>query len=175
MAIRLDIKILGEILQVRNDSLSTAWSPLYPGRVFRTQDVSFTYDELRGMGNGKHLVNAKSPPGNVAGGSKGGERPPTSCTPSIPSWHSSNRALTSAVTGRFPLPNPHTTTKRSCSPASFLLPLTHSRHLPTMCHHFGTAGWLHSIPASIFKSHFATEGISCVVCSMFLSHRLFSP
>ena len=72
--IRLEIEIQGEILQVRNDSLSTAWSPAYPGRVFRTQDVSFTYDELRGMGNGKHLVDAKSPSGKAAGCSKGGEK-----------------------------------------------------------------------------------------------------
>ena len=71
MAIRLDIKILGEILQVRDDSLTMAWSQIYPGRVYRTQDVAFTYDELRAMGNGKHSVKAKSPPGKAAGGSEG--------------------------------------------------------------------------------------------------------
>jgi hypothetical protein len=61
MAITLEIEIQGEILQVRDQKSSMAWSPLYPGRVFRTQDVSFTYDELRGMGNGKHLVKSKKP------------------------------------------------------------------------------------------------------------------
>ena len=61
MAINLEIEIQGEILQVRDNSLTTVWSQLYPGRVFRTQDVSFTYDELRGMGNGKHLVKLEKP------------------------------------------------------------------------------------------------------------------
>ena len=61
MAITLEIEIQGEILQVRDHNSSMAWSQLYPGRVFRTQDVSFTYDELRGMGNGKHPVKSKKP------------------------------------------------------------------------------------------------------------------
>jgi hypothetical protein len=73
MAIRLEIEIQGEILQVRDENSSRAWSQIYPGRVFRTQDVSFTYDELRGMGNGTHLVRAKKPPGKPAGGSKNGD------------------------------------------------------------------------------------------------------
>jgi hypothetical protein len=60
MSIRLEIEIQGEILQVRDHNSSMSWSPLYPGRVFRTQDVPFTYDELRGMGNGKHPVKSKS-------------------------------------------------------------------------------------------------------------------
>jgi hypothetical protein len=37
------------------------WSQIYPGRVFRTQGVLFTYDELRGMGNGTHLVKLRKP------------------------------------------------------------------------------------------------------------------
>ena len=61
MAITLEIEIQGEILQVRDQKSSMAWSQLYPGRVFRTQDMSFTYDELRGMGNGKHLMKSKKP------------------------------------------------------------------------------------------------------------------
>jgi hypothetical protein len=61
MQIRLEIKIQGEILQVRDNNSTRVWSQVYPGRVFRTQDVSFTYDELRGMGNGKHLVKSRKP------------------------------------------------------------------------------------------------------------------
>ena len=63
MMIRLEIEIQGEILQVRDTNATTAWSQVYPGRVFRTQDVPFAYDELRGMGNGKHLVNSKNQSG----------------------------------------------------------------------------------------------------------------
>ena len=61
MMIKLEIEIQGEILQVRDNNSSKGWSQVYPGRVFRTQDVSFTYDELRGMGNGKHLVKPRKP------------------------------------------------------------------------------------------------------------------
>jgi hypothetical protein len=61
MMINLEIEIQGEILQVRDNNSIRAWSQLYPGRVFRTQGVSFTYDELRGMGNGKHLVKSRKP------------------------------------------------------------------------------------------------------------------
>jgi hypothetical protein len=74
--INLEIEIQGEILQVRDENSTRAWSQLYPGRVFRTQGMTFTYDELRGMGNGKHLVKARNPPGKVAGGSLGGEISP---------------------------------------------------------------------------------------------------
>ena len=59
MAINLEIQIEGEILQVRDTASSNKWSQLYPGRIFPTQGISFTYDELRGMGNGKHVVKAK--------------------------------------------------------------------------------------------------------------------
>ena len=61
MQIRLEIEILGEIVQVRDNNSVKAWSHLYPGRDFSTQGVSFTYDELRGMGNGKHLVKSRKP------------------------------------------------------------------------------------------------------------------
>ena len=61
MAIKLEIQIQGEILQVRDNHSTSAWSQIYPGRVFRTQGESFTYDELRGMGNGKHLVKPRKP------------------------------------------------------------------------------------------------------------------
>ena len=59
MAINLEIEIQGEILQVRDTNSSNVWSQLYPGRVFPAQGISFSYDELRGMGNGKHVVKAK--------------------------------------------------------------------------------------------------------------------
>ena len=59
MAINLEIEIQGEILQVRDNHSSTVWSQIYPDRIYRTQDVSFTYDELRGMGNGKHLMKSR--------------------------------------------------------------------------------------------------------------------
>jgi hypothetical protein len=65
--IKLEIEILGEIVRVRDENSSPAWAPIYPGRVFRTQDVPFAYDELRGMGNGKHVIKAKSPSKKVAG------------------------------------------------------------------------------------------------------------
>ena len=61
MTIKLEIEIQGEILQVRDNHSTSAWSQIYPGRVFRTQGESFTYDELRGMGNGTHRVNVKQP------------------------------------------------------------------------------------------------------------------
>ena len=60
MTIKLEIEIQGEILQVRDSNTRMAWSQLYPGRVFRTQEITFTYDELRSMGNGKHAVKAKN-------------------------------------------------------------------------------------------------------------------
>jgi hypothetical protein len=72
--INLEIEIQGEILQVRDESSTRAWSQLYPGRVFRTQDVSFTYDELRGMGNGKHLVIPRKPLEKMGKGSNGSEK-----------------------------------------------------------------------------------------------------
>lgn len=71
--IQLEIQILGEILQVRDHNVKAAWSQVYPGRVFRTQDVPFAYDELRGMGNGKHFVKANSRSKKAAGGSSGGD------------------------------------------------------------------------------------------------------
>jgi hypothetical protein len=69
MTIKLEIEIQGEILQVRDENSSMAWSQLYPGRDFRTQDVSFSYDELRGMGNGKHLMRPRKPLEKVEEGS----------------------------------------------------------------------------------------------------------
>jgi hypothetical protein len=59
MGISLQIEIQGEILQVRDLNARMTWSQVYPGRAFRTQDVSFTYDELRGMGNGTHSVKSR--------------------------------------------------------------------------------------------------------------------
>ena len=56
MAIKLEIEIMGEILRVRDNYSNTSWSQLYPNRVFHTQDMLFTYDELRSMGNGTHPV-----------------------------------------------------------------------------------------------------------------------
>jgi hypothetical protein len=56
--VKIQIEILGEILQVRDRS-SGATAQLYPGQVYRTQDVPLSYDELRGMGNGTHLLKAK--------------------------------------------------------------------------------------------------------------------
>jgi hypothetical protein len=61
MLLKLEVEILGEILQVRNSSSSMSWSGIYPGHVFRTQGVPFTYDELRCMGNGKHDVKREKP------------------------------------------------------------------------------------------------------------------
>ena len=76
MSIKLEIQIQGEILQIRDNSSTTAWSQLYPGRDFRTQGVSFTYDELRGMGNGTHLVKPRKPPEKVDEGSpQAGDKP----------------------------------------------------------------------------------------------------
>ena len=54
--INLEIEIQGEILQVRDNHMIMVWSQIYPDGVFRTQGVLFTYDELRGMGNGTHPV-----------------------------------------------------------------------------------------------------------------------
>jgi hypothetical protein len=62
MAIKLQIELMGEILRVRDNYSNTSWSQLYPNRVFHTQDMLFTYDELRGMGNGTHLVKSKNRP-----------------------------------------------------------------------------------------------------------------
>jgi hypothetical protein len=73
--INLEIEIQGEILQVRDNNSTKRWSQVYPSREFRTQDMSFAYDELRGMGNGKHAVKTPSPTGKVAGGLLGGEKP----------------------------------------------------------------------------------------------------
>ena len=56
MLIKLEVQILGEILQVRDSVFSKTWTTIYPGQVFSTRGVSFNYDELRGMGNGKHPV-----------------------------------------------------------------------------------------------------------------------
>ena len=64
MLVSLEIQIIGEILQVR-DTASTKLVDVYPDQVFSTRGVPFTYDELRGLGNGKHRVNAKQPLGNV--------------------------------------------------------------------------------------------------------------
>jgi hypothetical protein len=61
MTIKLEIQIQGEILQVRDNHSTSAWSQIYPSRVFRTQGESFTYDELRGMGNGTHPVKLRKP------------------------------------------------------------------------------------------------------------------
>jgi hypothetical protein len=61
MLIKLEIEILGDILQVRDENSGKTWSQIYPGRGFDTQGVLFAYDELRGLGNGKHRVNAKKP------------------------------------------------------------------------------------------------------------------
>jgi hypothetical protein len=73
--IKLEIEILGEILQVRDQYATWVWSQVYPGRVFRIQGMTFTYDELRGMGNGKHLVIPRKPLEKMAGGSNGSEKP----------------------------------------------------------------------------------------------------
>jgi hypothetical protein len=59
MAIKLEIEIMGEILRVRDNYSNTSWSQLYPNRVFHTQDMLFTYDELRSMGNGTHPVKTR--------------------------------------------------------------------------------------------------------------------
>ncbi len=61
MSIRLEIQLQGEILQVRDNNSTWVWSQVYPGRVFRTQGDSFTYDELQGMGNGTHPVKPRKP------------------------------------------------------------------------------------------------------------------
>lgn len=63
MSIKLEIQIQGEILQVRDKYSTSAWSQIYPGRDFRTKGESFSYDELRGMGNGTHPVKLSKPKG----------------------------------------------------------------------------------------------------------------
>ena len=52
---------MGEILQVRDSGSSVKWSGIYPGQVFQARGVPFTYDELRGIGNGQHRMAAKNP------------------------------------------------------------------------------------------------------------------
>lgn len=59
--IKLEIQIQGEILQVRDKVLTSARSQIYPGQDFCTQGESFSYDELRGMGNGTHSLKASKP------------------------------------------------------------------------------------------------------------------
>lgn len=76
MTIKLQIEIQGEILQVRDNNSTKAWSQLYPSRVFRTQGVSFTYEELRGIGNGTHLVKPRKPLEEMEeGSSRTGDEP----------------------------------------------------------------------------------------------------
>jgi hypothetical protein len=58
MSIKLQIELLGEIVQVKDLHSYTGLSQVYPGQVFQAQGSSFTYDDLRGLGNGTHLVNA---------------------------------------------------------------------------------------------------------------------
>lgn len=65
MSIKLQIEIQGEIIQVKDMKAYRGWSHVYPGQEFQTQGSSFTYDELRGLGNGEHLVKAKGLPGKV--------------------------------------------------------------------------------------------------------------
>jgi hypothetical protein len=60
MMVKLEIQFLGEILQVRDTVSSMKWSEIYPDQIFSTRGVPFTYDELRGMGNGKHSVKPPS-------------------------------------------------------------------------------------------------------------------
>ena len=61
MLVKFEVHIFGEILQIRDKDSGNRWSDIYPGETFRSRGVPFTYDELRGMGNGKHQVNAKNP------------------------------------------------------------------------------------------------------------------
>ncbi len=68
MSIKLQIEIQGEIIQVKDMKAYRGWSHVYPGQEFRTQDISFTYDELRSMGNGKHLVKANEKAKRDSGG-----------------------------------------------------------------------------------------------------------
>jgi hypothetical protein len=77
MFVKLEIQILGEILQVRDNGSRMNWTGLYPDQTFSARGVPFTYDELRGMGNGKHVVQAKSPSSEVAGGSSGSDQLPS--------------------------------------------------------------------------------------------------
>jgi len=68
MKINLEIEIQGEVLQVRDRrSKRMAWSRIYPDQIFSAQGVPFTYNELRGMGNGKTQVNDKQPVKSVTG------------------------------------------------------------------------------------------------------------
>ena len=69
MAIKLEIEIQGEILQVRDNYSTKGRSHLYPSGVFLTQGMSFAYDELRGMGNGTHLVKTRKPLEKIEEGS----------------------------------------------------------------------------------------------------------
>ena len=59
--IKLEIEIQGEILQVRDKVATMAWSQIYPGQEFRTKGESFSYDEMRGMGNGTHPMKTSKP------------------------------------------------------------------------------------------------------------------
>jgi len=61
MAIKLEIEIQGEILQVRDNHSTKGRSLHYPGGIFLAQGRTFTYDELRGMGNGTHLLKGVNP------------------------------------------------------------------------------------------------------------------
>jgi hypothetical protein len=60
MFVKLEIQILGEILQVRDNGSRMNWTGLYPDQSFSARGVPFTYDELRGMGNGKHVVKRRA-------------------------------------------------------------------------------------------------------------------
>ena len=59
--ISLEIRIQGEILLVRDKVATMAWSQIYPGQEFCTQGESFSYDQLRGLGNGKHSLKSSKP------------------------------------------------------------------------------------------------------------------
>ena len=65
MAVKLQIEIQGEILQVRDNYSTTAWSQVYPSQDFHSRGLSFNYDALRGMGNGTHIVKANGLPEKV--------------------------------------------------------------------------------------------------------------
>ncbi len=68
MSIKLQIELLGEIIQVKDLHSYTGLSQIYPGQEFQTQGSSFTYDELRGLGNGEHLVKANEKAKRDSGG-----------------------------------------------------------------------------------------------------------
>ncbi len=65
MSIKLQIEIQGETIQAKDIKAYRGWSHVDPGQEFQTQGSSFTYDELRGLGNGKHLVKANGLPEKV--------------------------------------------------------------------------------------------------------------